>query len=105
MASRNRVMPTVVVIVGLALLVVLAPFLARYRGAPAVVLAKIQEMTVNQKSSPVSDMQHSVWVNRRSGLFYCHGSKFYGRIWPGDYMRQGIALQRGFRPAEGNVCP
>ena len=105
MASRNRVGPIIIAVIGLAMLVVLAPYLARHRGTPAVVLAKIQKMSFNQKSSPVSDMKHSVWVNRRSGLYYCHGSRFYGKMWPGEYLQQGVALQRGFRPAEGNVCP
>ena len=104
MASRSRVMPIVAVIVGLAFLVIMAPFLARHRGEPAVVLAKIQKISMTHPETPVSDMKHSVWVNRRSGLYYCHSSKFYGRIGPGEYMRQGNALQRGFRPAEGNAC-
>jgi len=105
MASRNRVVPIVIAILGLGMLVVLAPFLAKHRGAPAVVLAKIQKMSFDKQSSPVSNMKHNVWVNRRSGLYYCRSSGFYGKIWPGEYMHQGIALERGFRPAEGKVCP
>lgn len=105
MASRNRVGPIVTAIVGLAILVALAPYLARHRGVPAVALAKIQKMSFTRQKSPVSNMKHSVWVNRRSGLYYCRSSKFYRRIWPGEYMQQGIALERGFRPAEGKTCP
>lgn len=45
-----------------------------------------------------------VWINERSGLYYCSGSTFYGKITPGRYMVQGDALQKGYRPAEQVPC-
>lgn len=45
-----------------------------------------------------------VWVNERSGLYYCTQSVLFGKITPGQYMVQGNALQKGYRPAEEEPC-
>jgi hypothetical protein len=105
MPSRNKAGPVVAFIVVLVILVVMAPLLAKYRAEPAVWVAKLQEMSQPQKQSPTMDLNHIVWVNRRSGLYYCRNSRFYGRMHPGLSMQQGSALQKGFRPAEGHACP
>jgi hypothetical protein len=47
----------------------------------------------------------TVWVNQHSGLYYCNGSSSFGRVKPGQYMIQGEALQKGYRPTQGNLCP
>lgn len=103
--SRTRIAPTVVAIIVLVTLVMLAPLLAKYRDTPKMLVSKVQAMTAPQPKKPVTDMKHSVWVNRRSGLYYCHNSKFYGRMHPGFTMRQESALLKGFRPADGQMCP
>lgn len=105
MASRNRMAPTIMIISLLVILAVVAPLLAKFHGDPAVWVAKIQAMSDRKPSTPSLNSGLSVWVNRRSGLYYCHQSKFYGRMGPGESMRQGIALEKGFRPAEGRACP
>jgi hypothetical protein len=92
-------------IVALAILVAIAPLLAKYHSAPAVVVAKLQELTAPPPSKAPVDLRHSVWVNRRSGLYYCHGSRFFGRMSPGTFMEQQVAMQKGFRPAQGEACP
>jgi hypothetical protein len=103
--NRSRVAPTIMVILLLVVLAVVAPLLAQYHPDPAVWVAKIQAMSIRKPSAPSVDLKHSVWVNRRSGLYYCRQSKFYGRMLPGRSMRQGAALQEGFRPAQGQACP
>ena len=103
--SRNRLGPTIFIVVLLAVLAAAAPFLVQYRSAPATLVAKLQAMTAPQPAPPTTDMKHSVWVNRRSGLYYCRESKFYGKMRPGVSMRQESALLKGFRPAEGQKCP
>ncbi len=45
-----------------------------------------------------------VWVNRKTGLYYCHDSKLYGKVRPGEYMTQQTALARGYQPSGGEVC-
>ena len=102
--SRNRVAPAVIMIVVLVVLIMLAPLLAKYRNTPKVLVSKLQEMSAPE-AKPMTDMKHSVWVNRRSGLYYCHNSKFYGRMHPGFTLRQESALLKGFRPADGQMCP
>jgi hypothetical protein len=105
MPSQKRVAPTVMIVVFLAILAVVAPLLANLHSDPEVWVAKIQAMSERKPSTRSVDLKHAVWVNRRSGLYYCHESKFYGKIWPGETMQQGSALQKGFRPAQGPACP
>ncbi len=101
--SRNRVGPVIAVIIVLAVLAILAPVLAKLRTDPVTWVTEI--MNATQSNKPNIELKHSVWVNMRSGLYYCRQSKFYGRMRPGLPMRQGNALQRGYRPAEGQFCP
>jgi hypothetical protein len=89
----------------LALLAVMAPFLAKHRDAPQEWVARLEAMSQSQPQSPERDMKHDVWVNRRSGFYYCRDSRLYGRMRPGIPMRQESALLKGFRPAQGQECP
>lgn len=104
-ASKNRAGPAIMIVVLLGIVAIIAPMLAKYHGHPKVWISEIQTMAARKPTAPSVDLKHAVWVNRRSGLYYCRQSKFYGRIWPGESMRQGSALQRGFRPAQGHACP
>jgi len=45
-----------------------------------------------------------VWVNRRSGFYYCHDSPAYGKLKPGDELVQREALAEGYSPAEQKRC-
>jgi hypothetical protein len=101
---RRRIAPAVTVVLLLILLAVMAPLLARYRNAPQVFVAKLEAMSQSQPEAPTTNMKRDVWVNRRSGLYYCHESKFYGKMRPGESMQQESALLKGFRPAQGQAC-
>jgi len=46
----------------------------------------------------------NVWTYKKTGLYYCPDSKFYGKVKPGVYMTQEKALERGYRPAGQNPC-
>jgi hypothetical protein len=105
MPSRSRAAPTIITIVILGLLVIIAPLLAKYRSAPAEWVGKLEAMSADQSRAPSVDLKHSVWVNRRSGLYYCRTSKYYGKMFPGFAISQGDALQKGYRPAQGDACP
>jgi hypothetical protein len=104
-SSRNRFAPAITIVLLLAALAALAPSLVKYRDAPAAMVAKLQAMSAPPPQAPATDMEHRVWVNRRSGLYYCRESKFYGKMHPGISVRQESALLKGFRPAEGQKCP
>lgn len=106
MASRNRAAPVITVIIVMAALAFIAPALAKMHADPAEWVTKVTKViNITQTQKPKIDMKHSIWVNPRSGLFYCRQSKFYGRMRPGFYMSQGNALLKGYRPAEGHMCP
>jgi hypothetical protein len=105
MPSRNRAAPAILIIFLLALLAVMAPVLAKLHNDPEAWVAKIQVLSASPPAAPHLDLKHGVWVNRRSGFYYCHQSRFYGRMHPGEFMRQGKALEKGYRPAQGQLCP
>jgi hypothetical protein len=50
------------------------------------------------------ESQAAVWVNRRSGFYYCRESAMYGKLQPGRKMVQREALAEGYSPAEGKRC-
>lgn len=98
MASRSAVVPVVIVVLVLVALAVFAPLLARRPN-----LAWLPALRANPKKSHA--MATRVWVNPRSGFYYCRASKFYGKMQPGLFMQQGPAIEKGYRPAEGAFCP
>ncbi|MGA8182553.1 MAG: hypothetical protein WB819_02790 [Terriglobia bacterium] len=104
-SSRNRYAPAILFVVLLVVLAAIAPFLVKYRDAPATLVAELQAMSAPKPQAPTTNMKHSVWVNRRSGLYYCRDSKFYGKMHPGISLHQESALLKGFRPAAGDKCP
>ena len=58
--------------------------------------------TANAQTAAHSTIR--VWVNRRSGFYYCPDSKLYGKLKPGFFMSQGKALQAGYRPPFNETC-
>jgi hypothetical protein len=45
-----------------------------------------------------------VWVYKKSGLYFCSDSTFYGKLKPGFYLVQEKALQSGYQPALHKLC-
>ncbi len=45
-----------------------------------------------------------VWVNTNSGVYHCPGSRSYGTTRRGEFMQEGEARSRGYRPAYGRAC-
>jgi hypothetical protein len=56
------------------------------------------------EAAPDTRRELKVWVNKRSGFYYCPSSHAYGRLKPGQFMTQDRALQIGFRPAPHVPC-
>ncbi len=45
-----------------------------------------------------------VWVNTKSGVYHCPGTRWYGNTQQGEYMTQKQAQEKGYRPAYGRAC-
>jgi hypothetical protein len=54
------------------------------------------------RSSGKTDVQ--VWVNTKSGVYHCSGTRWYGGTKAGEFMPEGKARQAGHRPAYGRSC-
>jgi hypothetical protein len=83
------------ILLGLAL-VVFFPLIAKWQPVADLLAGR------HKDSSAVPPA--TVWVNTRSGLFYCKGSGEYARIQPGTQMKQADALQKGYQPAMHEFC-
>jgi hypothetical protein len=45
-----------------------------------------------------------VWVNTRSKIYHCEGTKFYGNTKEGEYMSEADAQAKGFNANRKKVC-
>jgi hypothetical protein len=45
-----------------------------------------------------------VWLNKRSSVYHCPSSRWYGRTKGGEYLPELEALQKGFHAAAGRMC-
>jgi len=45
-----------------------------------------------------------VWVNTRSRVYHCPGTKWYGKTEEGVYMTQKEAQDKNYRPAKNKEC-
>ena len=45
-----------------------------------------------------------VWLNAKSFVYHCAGSRWYGKTSHGELMRESQAVARGARPAYGHRC-
>jgi micrococcal nuclease len=46
----------------------------------------------------------SVWVNLRSGVYHCPGTRDFGTTSRGEYLTEAAARARGFRANGGRLC-
>lgn len=45
-----------------------------------------------------------VWVNRKSHVYHCAGTRYYGTTKSGEFMTESEATAAGNRPAYGRSC-
>ncbi len=45
-----------------------------------------------------------VWVNTKSKIYHCQGSRFYGRTREGEYMTEAQAQAQGYNPNRKKTC-
>jgi hypothetical protein len=51
-----------------------------------------------------SDSASKVWVNRKSHVYHCPGTRYYGTTKTGEFMLESDAIASGNRPAYGRSC-
>jgi len=67
-------------------------------------------LVIASSSVPVAGLQAQsqeevkVWVNTNSGIYWCPGSKWYGKTKKGKYMGECEAIKAGYRPAYNKPC-
>ena len=67
---------------------------------PPVAAQTGQQRDVEERGNPSA----KVWVNTRSGVYHCPGTRYYGNTKNGQYMAQAEAQKQGNRPAYGKYC-
>jgi len=69
-------------------------------GAPVSSLSQ-QQPTGQPKIEHAGKPDVKVWVNTKSGVYHCPGTRLYGNTKQGEYMTQSEAQDKGYRPAYG----
>jgi len=77
-------------------------FAALYIALDPSLIARLYGTARNSKTGNQQDVQ--VWASQRSGLYYCPGTKLYGKVQPGKQIPESSALQSGFQPSLKQVC-
>jgi hypothetical protein len=74
--------------------------------APAQVVQPAQPKSAPPAATlqPEGNADVKVWVNTKSGVYHCPGTRWYGATKLGEYMKQSEAQQKGFRPAYHRAC-
>jgi len=67
---------------------------------PPVAAQAGQQREAGERGNPTT----TVWVNTRSGVYHCPGTRYYGNTKNGQYMTQAEAQKQGNRPAYGKFC-
>jgi hypothetical protein len=68
--------------------------------APAAAIAAPVKATA---TAPVAGTG-KVWVNTRSKIYHCEGSKFYGKTKEGEYMNEADAQAQGYNANRKKAC-
>lgn len=82
--------------------VLTAALLAVLLLSAARIVAPVTSVLAAQPQTDKKEIK--VWVNTRSGVYHCPGTRWYRTTKSGAYMSQGEAQQHGYRPAYGKTC-
>jgi hypothetical protein len=89
-----------------------APVAAPAAAAPAAATpaAKVAAPAATKKAAPAAATPAAgggngkVWVNTKSKVYHCEGSKSYGTTKVGEYMTEADAKTKGFHGVKGQSC-
>jgi hypothetical protein len=57
-----------------------------------------------RESATPTSSSTQVWLNAKSRVYHCPGSRFYGKTSSGRYATEREAVAEGYRPAYGRSC-
>ena len=78
----------------------LAPGAAATTPAPATVVKPAAAPAV----AAAGGGDGKVWVNSKSSVYHCPGTKFYGKTKAGEYMSEADAKAKGNHPNNKKAC-
>lgn len=55
-------------------------------------------------AAPLPGSAAKVWVNLKSGIYFCPDSKYFGKTKSGKYLSEAEAKTDKYRPAGGKAC-
>lgn len=70
-------------------------------------LATEQQVSATSRQQALAgttESQGSVWINTRSRVYHCPGSRYFGQTSKGRYSTEAEAVLEGARPAYGRKC-
>ena len=73
------------------------------RNSSSGVTAKPERASENSRAAEQGGSAR-VWVNTKSGVYHCPGTRWYGATKSGEYMSEKQARAAGDRPAYGRDC-
>ena len=85
--------------------IAVASFLVGLAVSPSPLIPSLDaHLPSAEQPTPQGNPSTKVWVNTKSHVYHCPGTRYYGNTKNGEYMTQADAQSKGNRPAYGKVC-
>lgn len=81
-----------------------ALFSAIFFGAPLSTFAADMTQQQQPQTEQPTKKVVKVWVNTKSAVYHCPGTRWYGATKNGAFMTEDAAKSSGNRPAYGRAC-
>jgi hypothetical protein len=88
----------------LALLLILAPSTSSHANNHRLEALAPSARNVAASALLHQDAKRQVWVNPRSSVYHCPGTRYWGNTKSGLFMSEDGAIAKGHRPAYGKSC-
>ena len=80
------------------------PAMPAVAAKPAIAAAKPAAAKPAAKEAAPGGAPDKVWVNTKSKVYHCFGTKDYGTTKVGEYMSEADATAKGFKGSHGKAC-